>query len=129
VLFFGYAVPRCLPTTLAALARAVKSLGGRRPRQVVFVTVDPTATPPSFLRATSAFDPSFVACAAMRTPPPYGEGVQILYQKQPGKTVRAIRSITRRDLVFDPRAAFTALCRQRQGPGLRPRHPRAARAG
>ena len=64
VLFFGYTqCPDVCPTTLAALAQTMKSLGADASRvQVVFVTVDPERDTGELLASyVTAFDPSFVA--------------------------------------------------------------------
>ena len=90
VLFFGYTqCPDVCPTTLAALAQAMKTLGTDAGRvQVVFVTVDPDRDTTELLsNYVTAFDPSFVglrgdAEAIART----AKEFKILYQKQPGKT-------------------------------------------
>ena len=64
VLFFGYThCPDVCPTTMAALAQAMKDLGeeGRRV-QVLFVTVDPQRDTREILaRYVPAFDPTFLA--------------------------------------------------------------------
>jgi protein SCO1/2 len=62
-LFFGYAhCPDVCPTTLAALARAKRTLGAAGAGvDVVFVTVDPARdTPATLKRYVHLFDPSFV---------------------------------------------------------------------
>jgi len=90
VLFFGYTqCPDVCPTTLSALAEAMKTLGADAGRaQVVFVTVDPDRDTAELLSSyVTAFDPSFVglrgdADAIART----AKEFKILYQKQPGRT-------------------------------------------
>lgn len=90
VLFFGYTqCPDVCPTTLAALAETMKSLGADASRvQVIFVTVDPDRDTADVVKSyVSAFDPSFVglrgdADAIART----AKEFKILYQKQPGRT-------------------------------------------
>ena len=62
-LFFGYTqCPDVCPTTLAALAEAMRALGGDADRvQVVFVTVDPDRDTAALLaQYVPAFDPRFV---------------------------------------------------------------------
>ena len=63
VLFFGYTqCPDVCPTTLAALAEAMKRLGADADRvQVLFVTVDPERDTPALLaQYVPAFDPRFL---------------------------------------------------------------------
>jgi protein SCO1/2 len=87
-LFFGYTqCPDVCPTTLAALAGAMKALGPDADRvQVVFVTVDPERDTPDLLaKYVPAFDPRFVglrgdAAATERT----AREFRIIYQKVPG---------------------------------------------
>jgi protein SCO1/2 len=87
-LFFGYTqCPDVCPTTLAALAEAMKKLGPDADRvQVLFVTVDPERDTPEVLAAyTPSFDRRFVglrgdAAATERT----ARDFRIIYQKVPG---------------------------------------------
>jgi protein SCO1/2 len=89
-LFFGYTqCPDVCPTTLSALAEAMKKLGPDADRvQVLFVTVDPERDTPDVLAAyTPAFDARFVglrgdAAATERT----AQEFRIIYQKVPGPT-------------------------------------------
>ena len=89
-MFFGYTqCPDVCPTTLAALAEAMKRLGADADRvQVLFVTVDPERDTPELLsQYVPAFDPRFLglygdADATART----AKEFKILYQKQPGAT-------------------------------------------
>ncbi len=63
-LFFGYGhCPDICPTTLAALARARKSLGSHAGDvEIAFVTVDPERDTPAVLgKYVALFDPSIVA--------------------------------------------------------------------
>ncbi len=62
VLFFGYThCPDTCPTTLAHLARALRSPGAPQDARVVFVTVDPQRDSPAVLkRYVALFDPRFV---------------------------------------------------------------------
>jgi len=86
--FFGYTqCPDVCPTTLAALAGAMKILGPDADRvQVLFVTVDPERDTPELLaQYVPAFDPRFVglrgdAAATERT----AREFKIIYQKVPG---------------------------------------------
>ena len=87
-LFFGYTqCPDVCPTTLAALAGAMKALGPDADRvQVVFVTVDPDRDTPQLLaQYVPAFDPRFVglrgdAAATERV----AREFKVIYQKVPG---------------------------------------------
>ena len=87
-LFFGYTqCPDVCPTTLAALAGAMKLLGPDADRvQVLFVTVDPERDTPDLLaKYVPAFDPRFVglrgdAAATERT----AREFNVIYQKVPG---------------------------------------------
>ncbi len=62
VLFFGYAhCPDVCPTTLARLARALRSPGSPSDTRVAFVTVDPERDSPAVLkRYVRLFDPAFI---------------------------------------------------------------------
>ena len=88
VVFFGYTqCPDVCPTTLAALAEAMKQLGPDADRvQVLFITVDPDRDTPELLgKYVPAFDRRFLglrgnAEETART----AKEFRILYQKQPG---------------------------------------------
>ena len=90
VVFFGYTLgPDVCPTTLAALADAMKRLGPDADRvQVLFITVDPERDTPQLLaQYVPAFDPRFLglygdADATART----AKEFRILYQKVAGST-------------------------------------------
>jgi protein SCO1/2 len=90
VLFFGYTqCPDVCPTTLSALAEAMRHLGPDAAQvQVLFVTIDPARDTAELLsHYVTAFDPSFLglwgdADATART----AKEFKILYQKQPGRT-------------------------------------------
>ena len=90
VVFFGYTqCPDVCPTTLAALADAMKRLGPDADRvQVLFITVDPERDTPQLLaQYVPAFDPRFLglygdADATART----AKEFRILYQKVAGST-------------------------------------------
>jgi len=90
VVFFGYTqCPDVCPTTLAALAEAMKRLGPDADRvQVLFITVDPERDTPDLLsKYVPAFDPRFLglrgdAEQTART----AKEFKILYQKQPGSS-------------------------------------------
>ena len=88
VMFFGYTqCPDVCPTTLVALADAMKQLGPDADRvQVLFVTIDPERDTPALLsQYVPAFDPRFLglygdADATART----AKEFKIIYQKVPG---------------------------------------------
>ena len=90
VVFFGYTqCPDVCPTTLAALAEAMKDLGPDADRvQVLFITVDPERDTPALLaQYVPAFDPRFLglygdAEATART----AREFKIIYQKVPGSS-------------------------------------------
>jgi len=87
-IFFGYTqCPDYCPTTLAALADAMKRLGPDSDRvQVLFITLDPERDTPELLRAyVPAFDPRFLGLygdsdATART----AKEFKVIYQKVPG---------------------------------------------
>jgi protein SCO1/2 len=89
-IFFGYTqCPDVCPTTLAALADAMKRLGPDADRvQVLFVTVDPERDTPQLLaQYVPAFDPRFLglygdAEATART----AKEFKVIYQKVAGAT-------------------------------------------
>jgi protein SCO1/2 len=89
-IFFGYTqCPDACPTTLSALAEAMKKLGPDADRvQVLFVTVDPERDTPALLAEYApAFDPRFAglygdAAATERV----AREFKVIYQKQPGAT-------------------------------------------
>jgi protein SCO1/2 len=86
--FFGYTqCPDVCPTTMAALAEAMRKLGPDADRvQVVFITVDPDRDTADLLgKYVPAFDPRFVglrgdAAATERT----AREFKVIYQKVPG---------------------------------------------
>jgi len=64
VVFFGFThCPDVCPTTLADIARALKTLGPDADRvQAIFISVDPERdTPADLERYVKAFDPNFIA--------------------------------------------------------------------
>ena len=89
-IFFGYTqCPDVCPTTLSALAEAMKKLGPDADRvQVLFITVDPSRDTPELLAAyVPAFDRRFAglygdAAATERV----AKEFKVIYQKQPGAT-------------------------------------------
>ncbi|HEY8243460.1 MAG TPA: SCO family protein, partial [Casimicrobiaceae bacterium] len=90
VLFFGYTqCPDVCPTTLAALAEAMKALGPDADRvQVLFVTVDPERDTSELLKAyVPAFDPRFVGLRGdAKALEAVAKEFRIVYQKVPGAT-------------------------------------------
>ncbi len=121
VLFFGYTqCPDVCPTTLAALAQTMKTLGADASRvQVVFVTVDPDRDTGELLASyVTAFDPSFVALrgdadATART----AKEFKILYQKQPGRTPESYTvDHSAGTFVFDPQGRLRLYVGNGQGP-------------
>jgi protein SCO1/2 len=67
-MFFGYThCPDECPTTLAHLARAVRSTGVPTDAAIVFVTVDPERdTPAALKRYLALFDPHFIGLTGSR---------------------------------------------------------------
>ena len=90
VVFFGYVqCPDVCPTTLAALAEAMKQLGTDADRvQVLFVTVDPDRDTAELLKAyVPAFDPRFVGLRGdAKAIEAVAKEFRIVYQKVPGAT-------------------------------------------
>src|SRR4029450_10511260 len=90
VVFFGYTqCPDVCPTTLAALAEAMKALGPEADRvQVLFVTVDPDRDTPELLKAyVPAFDPRFVGLRGdAKATEAVAKEFKVVYQKVPGAT-------------------------------------------
>ena len=120
VLFFGYTqCPDVCPTTLSALADALKQLGTDAERvQVLFVTVDPGRDTAEILsNYVAAFGPSFVglrgdAEAIART----AKEFKILYQKQPGRTPESYTvDHSAGSFVFDPQGRLRLYVGNGQG--------------
>jgi protein SCO1/2 len=90
VVFFGYTqCPDVCPTTLAALADAMKQLGPEADRvQVLFVTVDPERDTAELLKAyVPAFDPRFVGLRGdAKATEAVAKEFKVVYQKVPGPT-------------------------------------------
>jgi protein SCO1 len=90
VLYFGYtSCPDVCPTTMAALAQALRDLGAKAGGvQVLMVTVDPQRDPPDRLNSyVTAFDPSFIGLSGTSeeiaaTAKAFG----IVYQVHPGSS-------------------------------------------
>jgi protein SCO1/2 len=120
VVFFGYTqCPDVCPTTLGALAEAMKTLGADADRvQVLFVTVDPERDTGELLsRYVPAFDPRFLglrgdADATART----AKEFRILFQKQPGKTPGAYTvDHSAGTFIFDPQGRLRLYVGNAQG--------------
>lgn len=88
VLTFGFThCPDVCPTSLAALAAAMKALGEDSKRvRVVFITVDPERdTPAALAKYVTAFDPAFVGLAGdARATREAARAFKVFYQKVPG---------------------------------------------
>ena len=120
VVFFGYTqCPDVCPTTLAALAEAMRQLGPDAAKvQVLFVTVDPERDTAELLsHYVTAFDPSFLGLsgdtdATART----AKEFKILYQKQPGKTPGSYTvDHSAGTFVFDPQGRLRLYAGHGQG--------------
>jgi protein SCO1 len=122
VLFFGYTqCPDVCPTTLAALAEAMKRLGADADRvQVLFVTVDPERDTPALLaQYVPAFDPRFLglygdADATART----AKEFKVLYQKVAGPTGNYTMDHSAGTYVFDPQGRLRLYVSNGQGPDV-----------
>ncbi len=123
VIFFGYTqCPDVCPTTLAALADAMKQLGPDADRvQVLFVTIDPARDTPALLaQYVPAFDPRFLGLygndeATQRV----AREFKIIYQKQPGSTPDTYTmDHSAGTYVFDPQGRLRLYVSHGQGPEL-----------
>jgi len=123
VLFFGYTqCPDVCPTTLAALAEAMKQLGPDADRvQVLFVTVDPERDTPQLLaQYVPAFDPRFLglygdADATSRT----AKEFKVIYQKVPGASPGTYTmDHSAGTYVFDPQGRLRLYVANGQGPDV-----------
>jgi protein SCO1/2 len=121
VIFFGYTqCPDVCPTTLAALAEAMKQLGPDADRvQVLFVTIDPARDTPALLsQYVPAFDGRFLGL--------YGDDeatqkvareFKIIYQKQPGATPDTYTmDHSAGTYIFDPQGRLRLFVNHGQGP-------------
>ena len=120
VVFFGYTqCPDVCPTTLAALAEAMKQLGPDADRvQVLFITVDPERDTPALLaQYVPAFDRRFLglygdAEATART----AKEFKIIYQKVPGSSVGTYTmDHSAGTYVFDPQGRLRLYVANGQG--------------
>lgn len=123
VVFFGYTqCPDACPTTLGALAEAMKQLGPDAERvQVLFVTVDPERDTQALLaQYVPAFDPRFVgllgdADATERTTKEF----KIIHQKQLGKTPGSYSvDHSTGSFIFDPQGRLRLYVSYGQGPDV-----------
>ena len=123
VVFFGYTqCPDVCPTTLAALADAMKRLGPDADRvQVLFITVDPERDTPALLaQYVPAFDPRFLglygdADATART----AKEFRILYQKVPGATAaNYTMDHSAGTYIYDPQGRLRLYVSNGQGPDV-----------
>ena len=123
VVFFGYTqCPDACPTTLSALAEAMKKLGPDADRvQVLFVTVDPARDTPALLAEyVPAFDPRFAGL--------YGDDAatervakefKVIYQKQPGATPGTYTvDHSTGTYIFDPEGRLRLYVGQGQSPDV-----------
>jgi protein SCO1/2 len=123
VVFFGYTqCPDACPTTLGALAEAMKQLGPDAERvQVLFVTVDPERDTQALLaQYVPAFDARFAGL--------YGDAVatervakefKVIYQKQPGATPGTYTvDHSTGTFIFDPRGRLRVYVSHGQGPDV-----------
>jgi len=120
VLFFGYTqCPDVCPTTLAALAEAMRQLGPDAAKvQVLFVTVDPERDTRELMSSyVTAFNASFLglsgdADATART----AKEFKILYQKQPGRTPESYTmDHSAGTFIFDPQGRLRLYVSYGQG--------------
>jgi len=123
VVFFGYTqCPDVCPTTLAALAEAMKQLGPDADRvQVLFITVDPERDTSDLLsKYVPAFDRRFLglrgnADETART----AKEFKILYQKQPGASPdRYTMDHSAGTFIFDPQGRLRLYVGVAQGPDV-----------
>lgn len=123
VVFFGYTqCPDVCPTTLAALAEAMKQLGPDADRvQVLFITVDPERDTSDLLsKYVPAFDRRFLglrgdAEETART----AKEFRILYQKQPGTSPGSYTmDHSAGTFIFDPQGRLRLYVGLAQGPDV-----------
>jgi len=123
VVFFGYTqCPDVCPTTLAALADAMKQLGADADRvQVLFVTIDLERDTPALLsQYVPAFDPRFLglygdADATART----AKEFKIIYQKVPGAAPGSYTmDHSAGTYIFDPQGRLRLYVSNAQGPDV-----------
>lgn len=123
VIFFGYTqCPDACPTTLAALAEAMKQLGPDAERvQVLFVTIDPARDTPALLaQYVPAFDPRFLGLSGDdEATQKVAREFKIIYQKQPGSTPDTYTmDHSAGTYIFDPQGRLRLFVNHGQGPEL-----------
>lgn len=123
VLFFGYTqCPDVCPTTLAALADTMKTLGPDADRvQVLFVTVDPDRDTAELLKQyVPAFDPRFVGLRGdAKQLEAVAKEFRIVYQKVPGATPETYTMDHSAGLfLFDPQGRLRVYEGHGQGPDV-----------
>jgi len=121
VMFFGYTqCPDVCPTTLAALAEAMKQLGADADRvQVLFVTIDPARDTPALLaQYVPAFDARFLGLFGDdEATQKVAREFKIIYQKQPGSTPDTYTmDHSAGTYVFDPLGRLRLFVSHGQGP-------------
>jgi protein SCO1/2 len=121
VIFFGYTqCPDVCPTTLAALAEAMKQLGSDADRvQVLFVTIDPARDTPALLgQYVPAFDPRFLGLFGDdEATQKVAREFKIIYQKQPGATPDTYTmDHSAGTYIFDPQGRLRLFVNHGQGP-------------
>ncbi len=123
MLFFGYTqCPDVCPTTLAALADTMKTLGPDADRvQVLFVTVDPDRDTAELLKQyVPAFDPRFVGLRGdAKQLEAVAKEFRIIYQKVPGATPDTYTMDHSAGLfLFDPQGRLRVYEGHGQGPDV-----------
>ena len=123
VMFFGYTqCPDVCPTTLAALADTMKTLGPDAGRvQVLFVTVDPDRDTAELLKQyVPAFDPRFVGLRGdAKQLEAVAKEFRIIYQKVPGATPDTYTMDHSAGLfLFDPQGRLRVYEGHGQGPDV-----------
>jgi protein SCO1/2 len=121
VIFFGYTqCPDVCPTTLAALAEAMKQLGADADRvQVLFVTIDPARDTPALLaQYVPAFDARFLGLFGDdEATQKVAREFKIIYQKQPGSTPDTYTmDHSAGTYIFDPQGRLRLFVNHGQGP-------------
>ncbi len=123
VVFFGYTqCPDVCPTTLAALAEAMKQLGPDADRvQVLFITVDPDRDTADLLsKYVPAFDHRFLGLRGnAQETERVAKEFKILYQKQPGTSPGSYTmDHSAGTFIFDPQGRLRLYVGLAQGPDV-----------
>ena len=121
VIFFGYTqCPDVCPTTMSAMAEAMKLLGEDAKRvQVLFVTLDPERDTQALLAAyVPQFDPSFIGLYAdLPTTAATAKEFKVYYQKQAGRTPQTYSiDHSASDYVYDPEGRLRLLVKHDETP-------------